>query len=101
MTNSESNNPIKKTISISALILWNTLLLYDFVTGKFPFGICTSIALSLILLVGVLTYISEDFRKLLLKPGKKFKNYKRFSLILIIISSFMLIQLSLMLHYFN
>jgi len=93
--NNLSGSPLKKKVFIPLLLVWNILLLYDFINGSFPFGVTTSIALSLLLLFGVLLFISEDFRIAILKPGRELKNYKKLSISIIIISAFIIISLSL------
>ncbi|HMI04901.1 MAG TPA: hypothetical protein VK541_20600 [Pedobacter sp.] len=89
--------PLKKPFLIGAVILWNILILSDFI--KFlksdkkgiPLGNGATIALATVLLTSVLLLVSKDFSKLILKEGKSIKDINKFLYLLIFISGFMLL----------
>lgn len=88
--------PVKKSIAISAVVLWNLLFLIDFIPfiqGKSegpPFGNGIFIALGLLFLSALLSLISSRFRRLILKDGRTLKDIKKFSIFIMLISGFMM-----------
>lgn len=99
--------PIKKGFAIGAIIVWNLLFLTDivpFFLGKregFPIGNGVSIAIGLLFLTALLSLISSDFRRLILKEGRELNDIKKFAIFAMIISGFMLLQLGLMTKFMN
>ncbi|MDQ0595292.1 hypothetical protein QFZ37_003661 [Chryseobacterium ginsenosidimutans] len=88
--------PLKPFLPIAFIILWNGLFLYDFVpffTGKgnagkpFGAGVCT--ALGLLFATALLTLISENFRKLILKQGRSLEDVKKFAVFILFLSGVM------------
>jgi hypothetical protein len=90
---------IRTSAAISIVVLWNLLFLYDFVrifknTGnRVRFGITTFMALGLVLIVSLLTLISTDFRRLILKEGREIGEINKFLYFLIFICGMMLFML--------
>lgn len=91
--------PIKRNIAIIYIVLWNLLLLYDFVPfiinfsmNKIPFGIGVISALSLLFVSSLLLLFSENFRNLILKDAKNFSNIKKFVYFILPISGFMILN---------
>ena len=89
--------PIKKSVAIGVIILWNILLISDFIKLStsdkqgIPLGNGATIALGSLFVVSVLSLISKDFSKLILKEGKSIKDINKFLYLLIFVSGFMLI----------
>jgi len=84
--------PLKPFVKVLFPIIWNVLFLYDlipFFLGKdegspFGAGICT--ALGLLFFTALLTLVSEDFRKLILKEGKTLDDVKKSAIFILLIS---------------
>lgn len=99
--------PIKKGFAIGAIIVWNLLFLTDIVPfflrkrEGFPIGNGVSIAIGLFFLTALLSLISSDFRRLILKEGRELNDIKKFAIFAMIISGFMLLQLGLMTKFMN
>lgn len=89
--------PIKKSVAIGVIVLWNILLFSDFIKFStsdmkgMPLGNGSTIALALLFFISVFSLISKDFSKLILKEGKSIKDVNKFLYFLIFISGFMLI----------
>lgn len=87
--------PIKKNVAIGIVVLWNILIISDYMrTGTsnkkaMPIGNGMIIAVATLFLVSVLTLISKDFSKLILKEGKETEDIKRSLYFIILISGFM------------
>ncbi len=89
--------PIKKSIAIGIIVLWNILLISDII--KFStsdkkgmlFGNGTIIVLAMLFSISVLSLISKDFSKLILKEGKSIKDINKFLYFLIFMSGVMLL----------
>ena len=87
--------PIKKSIGIIAVVIWNLLFLIDFIPffkGKsegHPIGNGVLTALGLIFSSALLSLISSEFRSLILKDGRTLEDIKKFSIFIMIISGFM------------
>ncbi len=92
--------PIKTSAAIALVLLWNVLILsnfYIFFTGDkkgSPIGWGTFSAFGVFILAGVLILISEPFRDLILKPGRKVEHVNRFLYFIILICSIMLAAFS-------
>ncbi len=92
--------PIKTSAAIILVVLWNVLILsgfYNFFTGNkksVPIGWGAFSALGVFILAAILILISEPFRDLVLKPGRKIEHVNRFLYFLILISSILLIAFS-------
>lgn len=91
--------PIKKPVAIGLIALWNFSLISDFINfamsdkKSIPLGNGTIIALATMILLSILSLISKDFSKLILKEGKSIKDINKFLYLLIFIGSFMLINI--------
>jgi len=89
--------PIKKSFAIGVIILWNILLVSDFIKFSasnkkgMPLGNGAIIALATLFLLSVLSLISKDFSQLILKEGKSIRDINKFLYLLIFISGFMLL----------
>lgn len=99
--------PIKKGFAIGAIVVWNLLFLTDFVPfflGKregFPTVNGILAAIGLLFFTALLSLISSDFRRLILKEGRELNDIKRFAILVMIISGFMLLQLGVMAKFMN
>lgn len=99
--------PIKKGFAIGAIVVWNLLFLTDFIpfflgkTDGFPIGNGVLAAVGLLFLTALLSLISADFRRLIMKEGRELNDIKKFSIFAMIISGFMLLHLGLMTKIFN
>lgn len=88
--------PIRKPIAIGLVVLWNLLIMMDFATffldfgNPFFLGFGTVAALGIILLTTLLTLLSKDFAKLVLKKGRTVQEIKLFLYFLLVILGFML-----------
>jgi len=93
--------PIKKGFAIGAFVVWNILFLIDFIpfflgkTDGFPIGNGVLSAIGLLFLTALLSLISTDFRKLILKEGRELNDIKKFAIFAMIISGFMLLNLGI------
>lgn len=89
--------PIKKSVAIGIIVLWNILFLSDFIKFSIsdnkgmPLGNGATIALATLFFISLLSLISKDFSKLILKEDKSVKDINKFLYLLIFISGFMLI----------
>ena len=94
--------PIKKSFVIGLFIWWNALFLSDFIPfiasdkSGMPLGYGASLALGSIFLMSILTLISKDFCKLVLKEGQTIKHIRPFLLLLLFISGILLIAVTTM-----
>ncbi|WP_346986251.1 hypothetical protein [Chryseobacterium sp. POE27] len=87
--------PLKPFLPVVFILLWNGLLLYDFVpfflqkdSGRpFGFGVCS--ALGLLFLMALMTLVSGGFRKLILKEGRDLEDIKKFAIFILLISGIM------------
>lgn len=84
--------PIKKPIAIAIVVIWNVLLLSDFIlffkegaTGS-PLGHGTMLATGLIFVIAFLLLVSKTARKILLKKGHQIHGLKRSLYFLMVIS---------------
>lgn len=89
--------PIKKSVAIGIIVFWNILFLSDFINFSTSekevksLGNGAIIALAALFLISVLSLISKDFSKLILKEGKSIKDVGSFLYLLIFISGIMLL----------
>ena len=99
--------PIKKGFAIGAIVGWNVLFLTDFVpfflrkTDGLLVGNGVLSAIGLLFLTALLSLISADFRRLILKDGRELNDIKKFAIFAMIISGFMLLQMGLMAKFMN
>lgn len=96
--------PIKKSVGIGAVVLWNMLFLSDIlgftrVGEKLPIGYGIITALSLVFFSSFLLLISSRFRETILKEGRRLEDVKVFIYLLLFISGFMLLGFSTMLNF--
>lgn len=90
--------PLKKNFSITAIVIWNILLITDFLRfaagnsyGIMGYGSLT--ALGLVFLTCLLLLVSKGFRKIALKEDRGLKDIVRFLLFIMFISGFMFFNL--------
>lgn len=89
--------PIKKSVAIGIIVLLNILFLSDFVKffasdkKGFPLENGATIALATLFIISLLSLISKDFGKLILKEGKSIKDINKFLYLLIFVTGIMLI----------
>ena len=88
--------PIKKSVAIIFLVLWNILFLSDFLpfflqnkAEGIPIGNGVKTAIGLLLATSILTLISDGFRKVILKEGRDFNDIKKFVYFVILVSGIM------------
>jgi hypothetical protein len=99
--------PIKKGFAIVVIVVWNFLFLSDFIpfflSNKegIPIGNGVLAAIGLLFLTALLSLISADFRRLILKDGRELNDIKKFAIFAMIISGFMLLNLGLITKIFN
>ena len=99
--------PIKKGFVIGVIVVWNLLFLSDFIpfflSNKegIPIGNGVLAAIGLLFLTALLSLISADFRRLILKDGRELNDIKKFAIFAMIISGFMLLNLGLITKIFN
>lgn len=99
--------PIKKSFAIGAIVVWNLLFLTDivlFILGKregFLIGNGVLIAIGLLFLTALISLISSDFRRLILKEGRELNDIKKLAIFAMIISGFMLLQLGIITKFMN
>ncbi len=91
--------PIKKSIAIIFVVLWNLLFLSDFILffqgvnkDMFPFGNGIKMAIGLVMITSILTLISSNFRTIILKEGRDINEIKQFIYFLIVICGLMLLS---------
>ncbi|MNE47077.1 hypothetical protein D3C80_1414550 [compost metagenome] len=80
---------------VIAVVLWNILFLSDIVKsftsdkGGFLLGNGAMIAVGLLFLTCIITLVSDDFSRLILKEGRTIKDIRSFLYLIIFISGFM------------
>ncbi|MFK7774169.1 MAG: hypothetical protein AB8F94_18605 [Saprospiraceae bacterium] len=94
--------PIKKSVAIGTVILWNVLFFSDLLGyvqfgEKVPFGYGVITALSLVFLSSFLLLVSSRFREITLKEGRGLEDIKMFIYLLLFISGSMLFGFSILL----
>ena len=93
---SQGGFPVKKSVAIGAVIIWNLLFLFDFYTFftnadsnlKGIFGIGIKSAIVLLLTTAILTLTSKPIRSIILKEGRALDDIKGFLYLIIIICCF-------------
>jgi len=91
--------PVKIPVLIGAVVLWNLFFMFDIKRYSesdkkgFPLGIGAETALSMLILVSVLSLTTKSFSKLILKEGRSIEHINRFLYFLIFICSFLLLGL--------
>jgi len=94
-------------VAIGAVVIWNPLFLADiipFVQGEFegtPIGIGILTALGLLFTTALLSLISADFRRLILKEGRTLEDIKKFAIFIMLISGFILLNFILLTKTMN
>lgn len=94
--------PIKRSVAIIAVVLWNLLFLTDFLSyfqGEekyFPIGNGIIAALGLVFCSALLSLLSSDFRNVILKEGRTLEDIKKFAIFAMIITGFMLFNFILL-----
>lgn len=87
--------PLKPLVKIVFTVVWNALFLYDFIpfflgnNEKTPFGAGVCTALGLLFTTALLTLISGNFRKLILKEGRTLEDIKKSAIFILLISGIM------------
>jgi hypothetical protein len=90
--------PVKVPFAIAVIVIWNVLMLFDFVnfyksdSKGVPIGNGVLCALGFVLGTSILTLISKEFRKLILKEGRELQDISKFLYFIIFISGMMLIN---------
>jgi hypothetical protein len=91
--------PVKIPFLVSILVIWNLLFFADIknyfgneLSNK-PLGNGALIALGFLFVVSLLTIISKDFRKIVLKEGRELKEINRFLYFIMVICTVMFIGL--------
>jgi hypothetical protein len=89
-------HPLKRSVTIGAIILWNALFLIDVYRWykhqiNFPMDKGAAFDISLFLLFFITLLSSEKARKLLLKPGREVKDINKMSYLSILIFGALLI----------
>jgi hypothetical protein len=88
---------IKKSFAIGLFILWDLLFLFDvfnFISGGFlgiRFGYGITLGIGIVFLSSLLTIISPDFRKIVLKEGRELEDIRQALNFILFISGFMLV----------
>jgi hypothetical protein len=91
--------PIKIPFAIGVVIIWNILLLFDLIdlfkgqTESITLGKGAVLANGFIVITSLAIFISNDFRKLVLKEGRELNDVKRFLFFIIMICGFMMINI--------
>lgn len=94
--------PIKKSIAVGAVVVWNLLFMIDLIPlfqGKsegLPIGNGVLTALGILFSSALLSLVSSDFRRLILKDGRTLEDIKKFSIFIMLISGFMLFNFMFM-----
>lgn len=98
----EGGFPMKKSVAIFFVIVWNLLFLSDFLPfflqGKnegSPIGIGMNLAVGLLFVSSVLAIISEKFQKIILKENRNFNDIKKFIYFIAFISGIIFISLTI------
>lgn len=96
----QGGNPLKKQFLVGAFIIWNLLFGFDLhklfsdqSEGQI-LGVGAISALSLVILIGLLSIFSTSFRELILKKGRKLEEIKTTIYFLLFICTIMLIGIT-------
>ena len=96
--------PLKIPAIIVIVLIWNALMLNDFMkafnktTKGIPFGIGSKLALAFMFLVCLFLVISESFGRLILKPGRSVDDIRPFVYFLMFITGVLFLGLTVILH---
>lgn len=99
--------PIKKSVAIILILLWNILLLADFIPfflgdkQGIPIGNGVLTATGLLFLTALLSLISPLFRRLILKEGREWNDIKRFAIFILIVSAILFVNFGLIFNFFK
>jgi hypothetical protein len=91
--------PVKIPFAIGVVVIWNILFIMDFLNFSrsgsegIPLGNGSIGALGIVFLSCLLTLISKDFRRIVLKEGRELKDISRFLYFLMFISGVMLLSI--------
>jgi hypothetical protein len=91
--------PVKIPFAIGIVVIWNILFIMDFLNFSrngsegIPLGNGAIGALGIAFLSCLLTLISKDFRRIVLKEGRELKDISRFLYFLMFISGVMLLSI--------
>jgi len=91
--------PVKIPFAIGIVVIWNILFIMDFLNFSrsgsegIPLGNGAIGALGIVFLSCLLTLISKDFRRIVLKEGRELKDISRFLYFLMFISGVMLLSI--------
>ena len=98
----EGGFPIKKSVAIFFVIVWNLLFLYDILpflikgkTQSSPIGNGMNLAIGLIFISSILAIVSEKFRKIILKENRNFDDIKKFVYFITLVSGIMFIAFTI------
>ncbi len=97
----EGGFPIKKSVAIFFIVVWNLLFLSDilpfFYKGEegLPIGIGMNSAVGLAFLSSILVIVSEPFRKIILKENRNFEDIKKFAYFIAFITGVMFISFTI------
>ncbi|MAP54952.1 MAG: hypothetical protein CL605_08635 [Altibacter sp.] len=103
----QGGNPIKKSFAVGAVISWNILFLMDILRffyedrEGFPIGNGALTAIGLLFLTALLSLVSTDFRRFILKEGRGLNDIKKIAIFIMIISGFMLLNFRLLTRIFE
>lgn len=91
--------PFKKIPVIALVVLWNLLILSDFLTHKsqkneLPIGFGSKAALAMVFLTGMFTLVIPKFRSFMLKPGRTVDDVRNSILFLLFITGVMFLGFS-------
>lgn len=91
--------PVRIPFAIGIVAIWNILFIMDFLSflkgdsEGIPLGNGATVALAIVFLSCLLTLVSKDFRKIVLKEGRELSDISRFLYFLMFISGVMMISL--------
>lgn len=98
----EGGFPIKKSVVIFFIVVWNLLFLSDilpfFLKGKTegsPIGIGMNLAVGLIFTSSILAIVSEKFRKIILKQNRNFDDIKKFAYFIAFVTGIMFVAFTI------
>jgi hypothetical protein len=91
--------PVRISFAIGIVLMWNFLFVLDFInfykggSEGVPIGIGAIVALGLVFISCLLTLVSGNFRKIVLKKGRDVKDISRFLYFIMFISGVMMISI--------
>lgn len=94
--------PIKKSVVIFVIIVWNLLFLSTFIPAflnpdkkVYSIGIGPNLALGFVFISSVFMVISKGFRRLIMKEGRNFEDINKFIYFLILITGVLFISFTI------